>query len=165
MSKLEPRKQKRLNTLTVLTTILLAVIVFTSSVAPGVEAGYGSRMRTDSWGDAIRITANYNIAGGHVDYQAVSGKNGIKVSYSGIGYTLGVYIARILRYEVRLKCYNSAGNVIKDYRRTYSIRRSKYTKTVSVPSGTVRIKAYMKVKFQLLISPFPTRSLSLSLYA
>jgi len=159
---METRNKKKITTAL---AIILILISISASIAPGVEAGYGSRKRSDSWGDTIRITANYNIGGGHVDYQAVSGKNGVKVSYTGIGYTVGYYIARIIRYEVRLKCYDASGSVIKNYRRTYSMRKGKYTKSISVPAGTVRVYAYMKVKFQLLISPFPTRSLSLSLYA
>ncbi len=175
MSKLEPKNRKRL------TAALMIVLVWLSfSLAstpswdghtlnlegpPLAEAAYGNRKRTDSWGDAIQITANYNIGGGHIDFKAVSGKNGVKISSYGIGYTLGVPITRIKRAYVYVKCYNAAGTVIKRYSRSYSLSRSSWRKTVSVPAGTTRIYAKMSVKFLLLISPFPTRTLSTSLYA
>jgi hypothetical protein len=153
--------------LTVLTIVLVFVSLSAASIIPGVEAGYARRKRTDSWGDSIQITANYNIGGGHVDYQSRAGKYGVKISDSGIGFTIGYYIARIQRVYVYLKCYNSAGVVIKRYSRTYYMKSGSHTKTVSVPSGTVRIYARMSTRFVLLSARlgFPTRTLSLSLYA
>ena len=154
-------RSKKIATALAIILVLLSLSIASTPWPPDAEAGYASRTTTDSWGDKITITANYNIGGGHVDYKAVSGKATVKF----FGITLGCYICTIKTFYIYLKCYDSAGNVIKSYSRTYYPSRTTYSKSVSVPAGTTRIYAKMSAKFLLLISPFPTRTLSLSLYA
>lgn len=164
---MEAKTKKRVTVALTIILIWLTMSMTATPFPPKAIAEYGHRERTDSWGDAIQIVSNYNIAGGHIDFKAVSAKNGIKITTYGIGYTLGTYIARITRFYIYVKCYDSSGNILKYYRRTYYPNRGSYRKTVSVPAGTVRVKSYMSVKFQLLLVRFnfPTRTLSMSLYS
>jgi len=163
----ETKTKKRVTVVLSIIMIWLSMSLLATPFPPKAEAKYGHREKTDSWGDSIQIVSNYNIAGGHVDYKAVAGKVGIRVSTYGIGYTVGYYRARIIKFYVYLKCYDSAGNVIKSYRKTYYPNKGSYRKTVSVPSGTVKCYSKISVKFQLLYFRlgYPTKTLSLSLYS
>jgi len=163
----ETKTKKRVTVVLSIIMIWLSMSLLATPFPPKAIADYGHREKTDSWGDTIQIVSNYNNAGGHVDYKAVAGKVGIKISTYGIGYTVGYYKCRIVKFYVYLKCYDSAGNVIKSYRKTYYPNRGSYSKSVSVPAGTDRVYAKISVKFQLLYYRlgYPTKTLSLSLYS
>jgi len=164
---MELKTKKRVTVALSITLIVISLSLIVNQFPPEAEAAYGTRKRTDSWGDKIQINSNYNIGGGAIDFIATSGKNGFKITIFGVGFDLGSYIARIRKFYISVKCYDANGNVLKSYRRTYYPNRATYRRGVSVPAGTVRVRSYMSVRFQLLIIRFglPTRTLSVSLYS